>query len=392
VTQIASDDAQSLLRAGAAALARGEAVHARESFARCTAMDAANVAAWLGRARADAALGDDHAALAAIDAALAREPRNWQALVMKADCFLRRGDERAAATFYAAGVRQAPATPDGAALRELERASAMCVAIADKFRRHLDERLREAGYDETRSSRRFVQSLSLLGSAGRPAHLQRAKIYFLPGLPARRFYEREEFAWVPQLEAATGAIREELRALLQTQDSFAPYVQRVDTRPTMDGRGLIDNPGWSACYLIRSGVRVPEMVAACPAAFAAMAQVPLDHVAGRAPSVLFSLLQPGMRIPPHHGFVNTRLIGHLPLIAPPHCALRVGGEARAWREGEALIFDDSIEHEAWNESDRLRVVLLFDFWRPELTAEEQNLVSALFRAIDEYGGGSGEWT
>ena len=62
----------------------------------------------------------------------------------------------------------------------------------------------------------------------------------------------------------------------------------------------------------------------------------------------------------------------------------MGSEIRAWREGEALIFDDSMEHEAWNESGELRVVLLFDIWRPELTEEERSLVAATLSAVADY--------
>jgi aspartyl/asparaginyl beta-hydroxylase (cupin superfamily) len=104
---------------------------------------------------------------------------------------------------------------------------------------------------------------------------------------------------------------------------------------------------------------------------------------------LFSLLRPGVRIPPHTGYTNARLICHLPLIVPEGCGLRVGNEVRAWTTGETLIFDDSIEHEAWNSSDRLRVVLLFDIWRPELTEEERKLVATLLAAVGTFGGG--EW-
>ena len=66
--------------------------------------------------------------------------------------------------------------------------------------------------------------------------------------------------------------------------------------------------------------------------------------------------------------------------------MRVGAETRAWREGEALIFDDSIEHEAWNRSNRTRVILLFEIWRPELSDDERASLTALFEAIGAYGG------
>jgi aspartate beta-hydroxylase len=102
---------------------------------------------------------------------------------------------------------------------------------------------------------------------------------------------------------------------------------------------------------------------------------------------LFSLLRPGVRIPPHHGFTNARLICHLPLIVPSDCgALRVGNESRPWREGELMLFDDSMEHEAWNNSGELRAVLLFDVWRPELSQMERGLVSTMLASIRQAGG------
>jgi aspartyl/asparaginyl beta-hydroxylase (cupin superfamily) len=107
--------------------------------------------------------------------------------------------------------------------------------------------------------------------------------------------------------------------------------------------------------------------------------------------VLFSQLQPGAHIPPHNGLVNTRLIVHLPLIVPGKCRLRVGNEVREWQEGKAWVFDDSIDHEAWNDSDRTQVILLFDIARPELTDEENLWVSMLFEGIDAFTGQKPQW-
>ena len=102
---------------------------------------------------------------------------------------------------------------------------------------------------------------------------------------------------------------------------------------------------------------------------------------------LFSRLKPGTHIKPHNGLLNTRLICHLPIIVPPDCALRVGSETRAWREGEMLIFDDSIEHEAWNRSQDDRIVLLFEIWRPEISAAEREALTRIFEVIGTYGEG-----
>ncbi len=102
----------------------------------------------------------------------------------------------------------------------------------------------------------------------------------------------------------------------------------------------------------------------CPKTLAALDHVPLTRIKGRAPSILFSMLRPGTRIEPHNGFLNTRLICHVPLIVPPGCFFRVGNEERQWQKGKAWAFDDTIEHEAWNSSDEARVILIFDIWRP----------------------------
>jgi aspartate beta-hydroxylase len=138
-------------------------------------------------------------------------------------------------------------------------------------------------------------------------------------------------------------------------------------------------------------VPVADHAARCPRTMAALAELPLVHIPRRSPNVLFSLLKPGTHIPAHNGFVNTRLIAHLPLIVPPGCRLRVGNETRAWQEGRTWLFDDTIEHEAWNDSDQTRVVLLFEVWRPELSAAERQQVTALFDAIEQQRGGIPGW-
>ncbi len=95
---------------------------------------------------------------------------------------------------------------------------------------------------------------------------------------------------------------------------------------------------------------------------------------------MFSLLAPRTRIPPHTGVANTRLVCHLPLIVPPNCGFRVGASTREWKIGESFAFDDTIEHEAWNDSDELRVVFIFDLWQPSLSAEERSAIAAIISA------------
>jgi aspartyl/asparaginyl beta-hydroxylase (cupin superfamily) len=95
---------------------------------------------------------------------------------------------------------------------------------------------------------------------------------------------------------------------------------------------------------------------------------------------MFSLLAPDTAIPPHCGVNNARLVCHLPLIVPDGCWFRVGGETRHWRPGEAFVFDDTVEHEALNPTDQLRVVFIFDVWHPDLSPVERAAVTALIEA------------
>jgi aspartyl/asparaginyl beta-hydroxylase (cupin superfamily) len=95
---------------------------------------------------------------------------------------------------------------------------------------------------------------------------------------------------------------------------------------------------------------------------------------------MFSLLAPRTRIPPHTGVANTRLVCHLPLIVPPDCGFRCGATTRQWVVGETFVFDDTIEHEAWNDSGELRVVLIVDLWPPALDAVEREAVARMIAA------------
>ncbi|TMH75433.1 MAG: tetratricopeptide repeat protein [Betaproteobacteria bacterium] len=372
---------------GIEALRKGDARKARESFERVVAAGQADASAYLGLAYACAGLKDHPAARAAVDRALALEPRNLRALIMKADYLAALGDARAASSFYRAVVSTAPPPdqlpPD---LRsELARAEAMCARYAAQFAAFLRQRLAARGLVGGRSAGRFRDSLDIL-TGSKKIYFQEPRQYFFPGLPQIQFYERGDFPWLDKVEAATADVRAELIEILKQESAFKPYVEGNPNLPQTNPQGMLNNPEWSAFYLSKNGAIVPENAARCPKTLSALADVPLARVPGRSPSILFSLLRPGARIPPHTGEVNTRLICHLPLIVPDNCSFRVGNDTRAPVEGNAWVFDDTIEHEAWNGSDRTRVILLFEIWRPELTAAERAQVSAMFEAIDAYGG------
>jgi aspartate beta-hydroxylase len=221
--------------------------------------------------------------------------------------------------------------------------------------------------------------------APQPTHrLQQPSLLFVPGLPDQAWFEREQFPYLATLESATDMIREELLGVLADDDGLTPYVDMPDAAPAAAMWGALNHsPAWSGYHLYRHGERVDAHCARCPRTVALLESLPLMRIADHAPEILFSVLKPCTRIPPHTGVINGRLTVHLPLIVPENCgALRAGDEQRPWRIGECLVFDDSFVHEAWNDSDQTRVVLLLDAWNPHLSEPERE---ALSTAIAELG-------
>jgi aspartate beta-hydroxylase len=386
-------DPRLLTQSGAQALGRGDFAAARAIFEGLTVSGVVEAPVWLGLAIACRELGDHAAKLVAVDRLLAIDPRHLRGLMIKADEFARMGDSRAAGAFYRAAIQSAPepARLPAELQAEVARAKAAVGRYAADYGASLLAAMTDQGFTaDSPEAARFVQSLDLM-LGKKQIFLQEPRHYYFPGLPQIQFYGREGFPWLDRLEAATGAIRAELQALLADGPAFSPYVEARADRPDGDGQGMRGNPDWSALYLWKNGVEVPEVAGRCPATLAALEGLPFCRIEGRTPSILFSRLAPGARIPPHNGFINTRLIGHLPLIVPGRCGFRVGNETREWREGEAWLFDDTIQHEAWNDSDRDRIILIFDIWRPELTQAEQAMVAGLFATVDAYQGGVEAW-
>ena len=386
MTGLRDDDIQMRWKRGAEALRGGDAKAALEHFQAIAGAGRADATVWLAIAMATRSLDDGAGHLAALGEALALEPRNMRALMMKGDYYAARDDHRAAQSFYGAVVKLADAAnllpADLAA--DLGRAQTALNNYARQYESHLEAHLERHGLGRPGTGR-IAESLDLL--LGRKAIFrQEPRIHYFPGLPQIQFYERSQFPWLDNVEAAWRDIRAELLEILKDENAFAPYIQGEGDRPVFDEIGLLGDPSWSAFYLWENGKPVTENLARCPKTAAALAGIPLCRIPDRTPSVLFSLLRPGAKIAPHTGFMNSRLICHLPLIVPPDCGFRVGNDTRAWEEGHAWAFDDTIEHEAWNGSDQLRVVMIFDIWRPELTPIEQSLVSQTLAAIDSFTG------
>ena len=381
------------LAQGLDALHAGRGADALAAFQAVIQADAADSATWLGVAYAHLLLNQQREALESADKALLLEPRSLRALMLKADIFDRQGNGPAAASFYQASVRSVedPQALPVSLAREHARARERVEHYQGRFEAALEAVVDAARHEGGEEGSRFAASVDIL-LGRRQVYLQKPRQYYFPGLPSIPFYPREIFPWLATLEAATAEIRKEALALLQDDAAYRPYLAHDPSRPVLNRGSLYGSRDWGACYLVKNGEPQLHNQQRCPRTMEALRNVPLVHVPGRSPSVLFSRLRPRTRIPAHHGFVNTRLIGHLPLVIPGGCGFRVGPETRSWKEGQAWVFDDTIEHEAWNDGDEERLILIFEVWQPALTAAERRCVSMLFEALDAQGGVQAEDT
>lgn len=379
------DNADQRVQQGLLALQQNKPAEAREIFENLIEAGAVNASIWLAMAYACRDLGDTAALLEAVDKSLELEARNPRAYILRGDYFDAGGDYQAAASFYLKGLNLAPpAAQTPLDLKpELERAQQRYTAIIKGFEEFLLEHL-GADIDEAGEEARRVQySLDILTGKKQP-YFQAPKTYFFPELANVEFADPADFDWIGEIEAATDDIREELTRVIAVDNEFEPYITGSDDRPESDPHGLIDNKDWSALYLWRGGQLIEKTATLFPKTVEVINKLPIPRIEGHSPNILFSLMRPGAKIPPHNGKINTRFICHLPLIIPPKCGFRVGNRTREWKEGKVWIFDDTIDHEAWNDSDQARYILLFEIWRPELTVVEQKLVGKIMRAIDSY--------
>lgn len=216
----------------------------------------------------------------------------------------------------------------------------------------------------------------------------RPGLLFIPEIPVRMFYEREEFPALKQIEQAFPEIKKEFLQILADFDrSFKPYISHPEhSAAARTWQQLNQSMDWSTFHLSRHGKDIPENTAKAPLTLQLLNQLTdLHRVDGYGPEIMFSALKPHTRIKAHHGPINGRLIVHLPLIVPANCGgIRVGTETRSWEEGKCLIFDDAYEHEAWNDSDELRVVLIFDIWNPDVSNVERDAYSTLLTTAQRF--------
>jgi aspartate beta-hydroxylase len=386
---VAPDHPGVLTVAGLRALGAGDPSQARALFERATKVDPNTPLLWVNVALARRDLGDLESERDAIEKALALEPRYFPALLHKARLLERQGKRKAAAVMYHAFLAcLPPGTPPPdvqaaiqyahAFLRENDRALEAFLEprLAPVRARHAGERLEalEACLQEVLGKRRRYRP--------EPTSM------LFPGLPAVEFADRGHYPWLDAFDAATDQIRAEARAALsEAPEGFVPYISKPPGMPVDQWRELNNSRRWSTFFLLKNGRPVEEHLARCPNTAELLKNAPLCEIPGHAPTAFFSVLAPRTRIPPHTGVSNARFIVHLPLIVPPGCKYRVGAEQRPWVEGKAWVFDDTFEHEAVNDSDEPRVVLIFDVWNCFLTPPERDLVAAVTAGMQDYSEG-----
>ncbi|MFL5297421.1 MAG: aspartyl/asparaginyl beta-hydroxylase domain-containing protein [Phenylobacterium sp.] len=371
----------------AAALQRGDPRGALELVLAAEAAAPRELALKLQRAMVRRALGDLPGALAALDEALEIDPYDYVALLSKGAIVERLDGEKEAAAVYRNALKVGPADDllPPPLKAPTERARAVVARTQEALEAHLRARTGAVQADVAGPARRrFDESIGILSGRAR-VYTQEPLLLHYPRLPAIPFHEREHFPWLPELEAATDTIRGELAGALEAaRDEFAPYIAYPKGAPVNQWGELNHSRRWSSFFLWKDGARQEAACKLCPKTAALLGGLPLADQPGFAPTAMFSALEAHTRIPPHTGSTNVRLLCHLPLILPGPARFRVGAETREWKMGEAWVFDDTIEHEAWNDADELRVILIFDVWNPFLEEGEKALVNALLAARQEF--------
>jgi aspartate beta-hydroxylase len=377
---------------GLAALGRGQASRATEFLRRAVAAAPGDAAPRHHLARAEEAAGQTQAALAHHEAAVRLRPDFFVARLYWADALDRAGAIDAAVVQSMRAVKDAQSTgrwlnkdSTPPALRSLvERAIARVTAHQSAaLARSIEPLIKKYGAESLTRVARALRIYFHQEQAVYPDPRQRPTFLYMPELPASPYLPRTRFPWIEPFEAQTAAIRAELDGLMANSTTAEPVFTSSELeRENLRGHGA--EPTWTGFYFFRHGVRREANCARCPETTRALVHLPLGYVREHGPEVLFSVFTPGTHLLPHRGVTNVRIVGHLPLIVPEQCALRVGGEVHTWIEGRTVLFDDTYEHEAWNRSSKSRVVLIFDIWHPDLSAVEIAALSDLIGDIGDF--------
>lgn len=377
---------------GLVALRKGSPMRAQELLERAVAGNPSDPMSQHHLARVQSALGDERAALQAHRRAVELAPNFHLARLHFAESLERNGEQDEAVIQYARALQDAQgegrwinadSTPPP--VRPLVEQAVRAVrqgrhAAFDRLFEPLQRRFGPASLDRVRDALAVYMN-EARAVPGDPR--QGPTFLFFPGLPTTPYFPKTLFPGIEEMEANFPRIRAELENVLRS-DAGRERVFNSDTLEQQNLKGLKRAPSWNGYYFYRYGKRRADNCEACPVTSASLDRVPLARIRDHGPEVLFSVFTPDTHLVMHRGVTNARVVAHLPLMIPDNCALNVGGEIHQWREGEVVVFDDTFDHEAWNRSDRTRVVMIFDLWNPHLTEGERAAVADLTAAIGDF--------
>jgi len=383
----APENADVLAACGLLALRSGDNGEARSLVERAIVLEPGNPRHLVNLAMVLRELREADAELEVLDRALALDPYFFTANLQKGSLFEQQGNpKRAASAYHSALASLRPGMQLPGSLRPaLDHAQEVVRARFRELDELLEDRLAPLRREYAGVAQDRVDDCVAAFLGKKRIYNSQPTMMHFPRLPAICFFERRDFPWLGAVEAATDAMREELSALLvSAPQEFIPYVNHAPQSPLAQWKELNNSRRWSALFLRKDGQDYPDNIARCPRTMAALTEAPQVVIPARGPTAFFSRLEPRTRIPPHTGSANTRLTVHIPLIVPGGCGFRVGSEVREWQPGTALVFDDTIEHEAWNDSDEPRVVFIFDVWNPLLTPAERELMTVATATVGEF--------
>ena len=385
------DDVTALNHAALGALRRKDTQRACALLEHAARLAPKNAVTHYHLGRAREALGDPAGALAADEVAARLVPENPLFRLHLALSLEQQGERQRSLLHFARAIKEAQlqgqwndAASTPPALRPQVEQAVLTVrrgqrALFDQFLEPLVNCYGRSALE------RVINATRIYIGEQQPVYVdsrQRPTFFFIPGLPRSAYFDRRLFPWIPDYEGQYQEIRRELEALLPSHRGK----ERVFNDATLESenlRGQGPDPSWTGYYFYRHGERRQDNCSACPVTAAALDGIELIRIRAHGPEVLHSVFTPGTHLLPHRGVTNARAVSHLPMMIPDDCALRVGGEERAWREGQTLVFDDTYEHEAWNRSVELRVVLIADVWNPYLSDVERAAVTDVIAAIGD---------
>ena len=246
----------------------------------------------------------------------------------------------------------------------------------DRFWRDVETELRKLGtgddlariYKFVLSARGFIDPPEPQGELHMPCE------EFVEGLTASPWWDTSAFPWVAELEAAAPRIAEELARVEGGASSFAcDSAQRS-----------VMGDGWAAVRLQRMGEWKTENTERFPETTAILQGLDIPFAVR---GVMFARQVPGTGVAPHSDARNFILTAHLGLKVPKEADkawIKVGTEQRNWAENEAVVFDTSFQHSTFNESEEDRMVLIIDFWHPELSEVERTALQMVYDIRNEY--------